>query len=134
VAVGQLHLVVPLERRHGWPETKASAGSVDRAMQADSPGRRTAVLSKAARKGRVFVDHLRNDRAATAVASYSLRGRERAPVAMPLGWDEVTPKLDPLGFTVLDVPGIVANRPDPWAALRRCRQRLPTAAAGKLAA
>ena len=103
-------------------------------MQADSPERYTAVLAKAARRGRVFVDYLRNDRGATAVASYSLRGRAYAPVALPLGWDEVTPKLDPLAFTILTVPDLVASRPDPWAELSRLRQRLPASAAGKLAA
>ena len=129
-----LHLVVPIERRHDWAEAKAFAGGIARAMQADSPDRYTAVLSKAARKGRIFVDYLRNDRTATAVASYSLRGRARAPVAMPLDWAEVTPGLDPLAFTILTVPTLVAGRADPWAWLPRRRQRLPALAAGKLAA
>ena len=129
-----LHLVVPIERRHDWAEAKAVAGGIARAMQADSPERYTAVLSKAAHKGRIFVDYLRNDRTATAVASYSLRGRARAPVAMPLDWGEVTPRLDPLAFTILTMPALVARRADPWAWLPRRRQRLPSRAAGKLAA
>jgi bifunctional non-homologous end joining protein LigD len=129
-----LHLVVPIERRHDWAEVKVFAGGVARAMQADSPDRYTAVLSKASRKGRIFVDYLRNARIATAVASYSLRGRARASVAMPLGWDEVTPGLDPLAFTILTVPDLVAGRTDPWARLPLRRQRLPARAAGKLAA
>ena len=129
-----LHLVVPIERRHDWPEAKAFAGGVARAMQADSPKRYTAVPAKAARKGRIFVDYLRNDRTATAVASYSLRGRLGAPVAMPLGWDEVTPRLDPLAFTFVTVPDLVASRPDPWAGITERRQRLPSPPARKLAA
>jgi bifunctional non-homologous end joining protein LigD len=124
-----LHLVVPLERRHGWPEAKAFAGGLARAMQADSPDRYTAVLSKAARAGRILVDYLRNDRTATAVASYSLRGRVGAPVAMPLAWTEVTPHLDPRTFTALTVPDLARKRADPWADLTRARQRLPVARA-----
>ncbi|MFL5333129.1 MAG: DNA ligase D, partial [Geminicoccaceae bacterium] len=129
-----LHLIVPIERRHGWAEAKAFAGSLARAMQADSPDRYTASLAKAARKGRIFVDYLRNDRTATAVASYSLRGRAHAPVAMPLSWDAITPKLEPLDYTLLTVPDMVAHRPDPWAMLTRCRQRLRPDVARRLAA
>jgi len=76
------------------------------------------------RRGRIFVDYLRTGRTATAVASYSLRSRARAPVAMPLSWDEVTPKLDPVGLTILTVLDIVASRADPWATITQCWQRL----------
>ena len=123
-----LHLVVPIERRHDWVEAKSFAGGIARAMQADSPERYTAVVSKAARQGRIFVDYLRNDRTATAVASYSLRGRARAPVAMPLGGDEVTPRLDPLAFTILTAVDLAARRADPWADIHRQLQRLPRSA------
>ena len=129
-----LHLVVPLERRHGWNEAKAFAGGLARAMAADSPHRYTATLAKAARRGRIFIDYLRNDRTATAVASYSLRSRARAPVAMPLSWTEVTPKLDPLRFTILTVPEIVASRADPWARIGQSRRRLRANIMGCLAA
>jgi bifunctional non-homologous end joining protein LigD len=129
-----LHLVVPLERRHGWSEAKAFAGGIARSIAADSPHRYTASLAKAARRGRIFIDYLRNDRTATAVASYSLRSRAHAPVAMPLSWDEITPTLDPLRFTILTVPEIVANRADPWATIGQCRQRLRADVMERLAA
>jgi bifunctional non-homologous end joining protein LigD len=98
-------------------------------MAADSPDRYTARSPR-----RRSIVTLRNDRTATAVASYSLRSRARAPVAMPLSWTEVTPKLDPLRFTILTVPEIVASRADPWAILSPCRQRLRHAFTARLAA
>jgi bifunctional non-homologous end joining protein LigD len=129
-----LHLVVPIERRHAWNEAKAFAGGLARAMAADSPHRYTATLAKAARRGRIFIDYLRNDCTATAVANYSLRSRAQAPVAMPLSWTEVTPKLDPLRFTILSVPEIVTSSDDPWAAIGHCRQRSCTEAMQRRAA
>jgi bifunctional non-homologous end joining protein LigD len=88
----------------------------------------------AARRGRIFIDYLRNDRTAT-------RGRQLQPAqtcprpgCFALSWDEVTPKLDPLRFTILTVPEIVANRAEPWGTIGQCRQRLRVDAVGRLAA
>ena len=100
-----LHRMVPIERRHDWSDAKAFAGGIGRAMSTDSPGRYTASLVKAACRGRIFIDYLRNDRAATTVAT-------------PPSWDEIRPKLDPLRFTILTVPDLVANRADPWGHYR----------------
>lgn len=122
-----LHVVVPIERRSTWDEAKAFAQGLARSMAEDSPKRYTAVLSKQARKGRLFIDYLRNDRRSTAVAAYSVRSREGGPVAFPVAWDEVTPSLDPKAYTVFTVPGLIATRKDPWAEIGKVRQRLPKA-------
>ncbi len=84
-----LHVVVPIERRTGWPIVKRFAADMAKVLAADSPARYTAKLAKAARHGRIFIDYLRNEDGATAVASYSVRARPGAAVAMPVSWEEV---------------------------------------------
>ena len=84
--------------------------------------------SIAARRGRIFIDYLRNDPTSTSVAPYSTRSREGAPVSMPLSWEELVLGLDPMAFTEKTVPAIVAaRRTDPWAEIGRTKQRLPAA-------
>ncbi len=121
-----LHVVVPIERRQGWPGAKRFAAGLARSMATDSPGRYTAKLAKAARRGRIFIDYLRNENGATAVGSYSLRARPGATVAMPVAWDEVTGTLDPRAFNLASVPDLVRHRADPWAGFDQVRQRLPS--------
>ena len=89
-------------------------------------------MSKAARAGKIFLDYLRNQRGNTAIAGYSTRTRPGAPVAVPLAWDELTPKLDPHSFTVATVPARLARlKKDPWAAPLNTKQRLtPTLITG----
>jgi bifunctional non-homologous end joining protein LigD len=129
-----LHVVLPIERRHEWREVKSWARELAVAMAADEPERYLTRLSKAERRGRIFIDYLRNDPTSTAVAPYSTRARPGAPVATPLDWSELTPALDPAQFTVATVPGRLGRLArDPWGEMTAARQRLASARAAKQA-
>ena len=121
-----LHVVVPIERRQDWPEVKGFAKAVALALAEAAPDRFLTRVSKKERRGRIFIDYLRNDPTSTAVAPYSTRARAGAPVATPLDWQELRPSLNPADFTLRSVPGRLARlRRDPWAGLLSIRQRLP---------
>lgn len=123
-----LHVVVPLERRHQWPEHKDFAQALAQAMASDSPERYTTNMSKRARAGRIFIDYLRNDRGATAIAPYSTRSRPGAPVAFPLSWDALGRLKDARPATLKDAPARIARQSrDPWQDYFSCRQALPLA-------
>lgn len=119
-----LHVVVPIERRHGWKQAKGFAKALADRLAAERPERYLTRISKAERRGRIFIDYLRNDATSTAVAPYSTRARPGAPVAMPLAWDELTPGLDPAAFDLRRARPRL-TRPDPWAEIGEIRQRLP---------
>ena len=105
-----LHVVTPLKGEEvDWPTAKAFARDVCKAMAADSPHRFLINMAKKAREGRIFLDYLRNDRMATAVAPFSTRGRPGAPVSMPLAWSQVRRGLDPSRFTLRTVPDLVGS-------------------------
>jgi bifunctional non-homologous end joining protein LigD len=110
-----LHVVVPLSRRLSWDELKDFARDIAVHTAATLPDLFTAKLPKAQRKGKIFIDYLRNGRGATAVAPYSLRARAGATVAMPLAWKELTPSLRPDAFNLETVPEKMKRRKDPWA-------------------
>ena len=122
-----LHVVVPLERRHSWDEVKGFAQGVATHLAKTLPEQFTATVSKARRRGKIFVDYLRNTRGATAVAPYSLRARPGATVATPLSWNELSAKVPPATFTIATVPERIAKKKDPWADYERHRQRLTAA-------
>ena len=83
------HIIAPLTRRAEWPEVKAFCRGFAVMLGEEAPERYVANMSKAKRKGRIFVDYLRNERGSTAIAPYSTRAREGAPVAAPITWKEV---------------------------------------------
>ncbi|WP_369935631.1 DNA ligase D [Xanthomonas tesorieronis] len=120
-----LHVVVPLNPGCDWELTKRFAHGFADALAQSEPERFLATATKRLRNKRIFVDYLRNGRGATAVASYSLRGRAGAPVAMPLAWSDL-PKLHRAdAFKMREVPAkLKRRRKDPWEGIDAVRQNL----------
>jgi bifunctional non-homologous end joining protein LigD len=127
-----LHVVVPFAGAD-WDTTKAFTHAMVQMMEADDPKRYVSKMTKSLRKGRIFMDYLRNGRGATAIAAYSTRARPGAAVSMPITWDELNGKMSPNKFTVLNAEQRLARlKNDPWADIARVgkKQKLPAAAFG----
>ena len=120
-----LHVVAPLDRSNTWDEFKDFAKTVAVEMEKESPRQYTSNMSKAKRRGKIFIDFLRNQRGATAIASYSTRAREGAPVATPVRWDELSPKLAADKYTVKNLPRRLSSlKSDPWEGFVELKQRI----------
>jgi bifunctional non-homologous end joining protein LigD len=108
-----LHVVTPLaygaKDKVTWKEAKAFAMGICQWMANEEPERYLLNMSKKLRQGKIFLDYLRNDRMATAVAVLSPRAREGATVSMPLTWAQLRGDLDPKRYTVRTVPSLLAK-------------------------
>jgi bifunctional non-homologous end joining protein LigD len=119
-----LHIFVPLRAGHTQDQAREFALKVGYRAAERAPSLITMEMSKAARRGRVLVDAMRNGFAQTVVSPFSVRRRPKAPVSTPLAWDEVDPELDPADFNIRTLTHRL-RQPDPWADFWKKRQSLP---------
>ncbi len=123
-----LHVCLPLVRRAGWDEVKAFTKAVSEAMVTLDPARYTAKLPKASRKGKIYIDYLRNGRGATSICAYSTRARANAPVSTPLFWEELDTDVRADTYTVQNLPERLENLDaDPWERFYQVRQSITAA-------
>ncbi|WP_028081052.1 DNA ligase D [Solimonas soli] len=120
-----LHVVVPLSGRDGWDAVKSFAHAVASSLAQEEPQRYLDVASKTRRRGRIFIDYLRNARGATSIASYSLRARPGAPIAVPLAWDELGRLKSAAQYHFGNIRERIARHPDPWRGIDEVEQALP---------
>ncbi len=129
-----LHVCVPIARRIDWDQAKAFTKGIAETLVDRAPDRYTANMAKAQRKGKIFVDYLRNGRGATAIAPYSTRARAGAPVATPLDWTELDGDLDPLALDIRTLPDRIDRwKKDPWKDFVDCKQTISAKALAKYA-
>ena len=126
-----LHVVAPIVPEYDWRTIKEFAHELVLQLEREQPKLYVSKMSLAARKGRIFLDYLRNDRESTSVAPYSPRARSGAPVSMPLKWDEL--KLGEMPkFHISDFQEWRSRlRKDPWKELLEVRQKLTSKALGQ---
>jgi bifunctional non-homologous end joining protein LigD len=121
-----LHLVCPVTPKYEWPEVKAFCRAIAETLASQHPDRYTANIRKAMRKGRIFVDYLRNDRTSTAICPYSTRNKPGATIAVPLTWKALKSLKSAHPITLRDgaaIDRLLAN--DPWAGYFDVKQALP---------
>jgi bifunctional non-homologous end joining protein LigD len=121
-----LHVVLPIEPRTSWEDAKKFTQSIAETMAKAQPDRYVAIMSKSARRGRIFIDYIRNGRGATAVAAYSTRALPVASVSTPLAWDELSESIRADHFRIDNLrQRLDVLKDDPWPDFFAIRQRLP---------
>src|SRR6201996_3717995 len=120
-----LHIVAPIRSEHDWPTIKEFAQQFVLAMEADTPSLYITKMTKSARTGRIYLDYLRNERGATAVAPYSPRSRNGVPVSVPMDWSELKAQAAPHCLVGVFDEWRKRLAHDPWMELPKTKQRLP---------
>lgn len=118
-----LHVAIPLVPKLGWDDFKALSREIASVFCDESPVPCTLNSSKAKRKGKVFIDYMRNGRGATSIAPYSVRARPGALVSMPLAWENLSPQKKE--FSTKDIlKRFHSQKDDPWKAILKTRQKI----------
>ena len=128
-----LHVVVPLVPKIDWDTAKEFSRQVAQQMVRRAPDRYTATMSKAKRRGKIYIDYLRNAKTATAIAAYSTRARAGAPVSVPLRWEELGADIRGNHFNVRNTPERLSQiGKDPWHDYETARRAITAALIKKL--
>jgi bifunctional non-homologous end joining protein LigD len=128
-----LHVVSPIERRSDWPEVKSFCKALTDVCVNAAPTQFTSNMSKAQRRGRIFIDYLRNDRGASAIAPYSTRAREGAPVAAPLAWEELSRIDGAASYSIVNIiDRLTRLKRDPWERFFDVKQSITASARKRL--
>jgi bifunctional non-homologous end joining protein LigD len=123
-----LHVVIPLDRRASFDEVRDFAHDLASALARREPDNVTTEPRKEKRKGRLFLDYLRNSYAQTSVPPYALRAKAGAPVATPLSWMELDdPKLNSQSYTMSNIFKRLGSEEDPWKDIYKQGQSLKKA-------
>jgi bifunctional non-homologous end joining protein LigD len=125
-----LHIVAPMQCEHDWATVKEFAHQFVLAMEAENPALYITKMTKAARTGRIYLDYLRNERGATAVAPYSPRSRGGVPVSVPMAWSELNADAAPSCLVAEFDEWRKRLAHDPWAEMPKTKQRLTQKAIG----
>jgi bifunctional non-homologous end joining protein LigD len=121
-----LHICAAIEPTIGWDRARDFCRELAEGIVRDQPEKYLATASKAKRKGKIFIDWLRNGKGATFVAPYSTRARANAPVALPVGWDELD-GIKPNQFSLDATIERLEKHGDAWAPMLKRAQRVPPA-------
>ncbi len=121
-----LHIVVPLLPAADWTTVKAFSKALADRIVRDAPEKYIATMSREKRKGKIFIDYLRNGRGATSIAPYSTRKRQNAPVAVPVSWEElISGGLRSDSFTLHNIRRRLESlAEDPWEGYFPVRQEI----------
>jgi bifunctional non-homologous end joining protein LigD len=119
-----LHVVVPIAPKMDWPAAKEFAHGFVNAMEKANPSLYLTKMTKAARKGKIYLDYLRNERGATSVAPFSPRARAGAPVSLPLKWSDLKLAERPVFPVTAFAEWKARIKVDPWKAMATMKQHI----------
>jgi bifunctional non-homologous end joining protein LigD len=119
-----LHVVVPIQPEYEWPIIKQFSHTIVLQMEKSNPGIYLTKMSKASRTNRIYLDYLRNDREATAIAPFSTRARTGVPVAVTLDWKELQTSDRPRFYVSNFASWKNRLRHDPWQPMNASKQVL----------
>jgi len=126
-----MHVVLPIRPTLSWDQAKGFTRSVAEFLVRTFGDRFTATVSKERRKGKIFIDYLRNAEGATAIAPYCVRARAGAPISMPIEWDDLEEDVRFDHFNLRNAEAIIgARKRDPWREFGTLKQTI-TKAHGK---